>query len=236
MKNVRNLHHSTLMIGAILFSAVLCAVPAASAQDDAMMAKVNATRALMIKLAPDPAYQDSIRKSVLVYEDSLSTHCKNVELEFDSREVRLQILWPIDTNQKGEPVAGSWKENVPGTACDQHRMYNVQVDFTKKGPRFTPTYPGTAQGNPELQRDTLRNIEFVVSALAGAKKPCHGEVLNTTLVGAKAEVQDNGVMTPWTEAWDVRVCDKLYSVPVKYVPDGKGTAISVDTSGVQPRQ
>ena len=233
MKNVRKVGCIALIVSTFLLSTVIAAATSSSAQEDQLRAKLDATKALMLKMAPDPGYQDSIRKSVFEYEDSLSTHCKSVTLEFDSRDVRLRILWPVDTNQKGVPISGSWKENVPGTACNERRMYNVQVDFTKKGPKFTPTYPGTAKGNPELQRDTLKNIDLITSALAGAKKQCHGDVLNTALVGPESHLQDNGLMSPWNESWDVRVCDKLFTVQVKFTPDGKGTAISVDASGIQ---
>jgi hypothetical protein len=202
------------------------------AQDDPMVAKLNATKALMLKMGPDPGYQNSIHKSSLEYENSLSTHCKNVDLEFDSPKVTLLILWPVEMNDKGVPTSGSWKETVPGTACGEKRMYNVQVDFTGKGPQFIPTYPGTAQGNPELQHDTLNNIEMAKVMVPGVKKSCKVEVMNTELVGPQSTVLDNGQMSPWKEEWDVRMCDKLFIVPVKYTSDGKGTFVNVGISEI----
>lgn len=219
---------STVMLLTVLFF-----TNALMAQDDAMLAKLDATKALMLKMAPDPGYQDSIRKSALEYENSLSTHCKNVDLEFDSPKVTLLILWPVEMNNKGVPTSGSWKETVPGTACSDKRMYNVQVDFTKKGPQFIPTYPGTAQGNPELQHDTLKNIDVDLMIMPGGKKSCHAEVLNTQLVGPKSTVLENGLLSPWNESWDVRACGKVFTVPVKFIPDAKGTSISVGISEIQ---
>ncbi len=213
-----------LLTGFFLATALL-------AQDDALTAKINTTRALIIKERAASDYRGSIRKSVLDYENSLSTRCKTVDLEFDSASDR--ILIPIEMNDKGVPVSGSWRETVPGTACNEQRMYNVQVDATKKGLHFTPTYPGTAQGNPELQRDTLRNIELDLIVMSFVKKSCRAEVLDTKLVGPAARFSDNGLLSPWNEAWEVRACGKLFTVPVKFVPDATGTSISVGASDIQ---
>jgi hypothetical protein len=201
------------------------------AQDDTIAAQIEATKSFMVKQAAASNYRDSIRKSVLEYENSLSTHCKSVDLEFDSVSVRLEIMMFVENNDKGMPVSGSWRETIPGTGCNEKRMYNVMVDVTKKGLLFTPTYPGSARGNPELQRDTLKNIEMV---MPGVKKSCPTEVLDTQIVGPKPTLRDISLLTPWNEAWDVRICGKVFTVPVKYTSDGKGTAISVGISEVKP--
>lgn len=211
----------------------VCITPVLLAQDDPVLAKINATKVLMIKMSTASDYRESIRKSALEYESSLSTHCKNMDLDFDSVSVKLQLLMFVETNDKGVPVSGSWKEMVPGTACNEKRLYNVQVDVTKKGLHFTPTYPGTAQGNPELQQDTLKNIEMDLWVISAVKRSCRAEVLETRLVGPAAKVLDNGLMSTWEESWDVRSCGKIFTAPVKYIPDAHGTAISVRASDIQ---
>src|ERR1035438_8987406 len=202
------------------------------AQDDALVAKINASRAFVIKQQAASDYRDSIRKSVLVYENGLATHCNSVDLEFDSVSVRIRILVPLEIDHNGMPASGSWRETVPGTACNEKRMYNVQVDATNKGLRYAPTYPGTAQGDPELQHDTLENIELAKVAMPGTKQSCPIEVLNTQLVGPAATILKNGLLSEWKEEWDVRVCGKIFTVPVKYTPDATGTAISVGVSEI----
>ncbi len=203
------------------------------AQDDALRAKIMASREFVIKQAAATEFRDSIRKSIIEYEKGLSTHCKTIDVEFDSAAVRIRIQVPIEMDQKGIPISGRWKESVPGAACNEKRMYNVQVDVSKKGLHFTPTYPGSAQGDPELQRDTLRNIELDLTMMPGVKRSCHAEVLDTRLVGSEAKVLDNGFLSSWNESWDVRTCDKTFTVPVKYIPDAKGTAISVAFNGIE---
>jgi hypothetical protein len=198
------------------------------AKDDA----INASRAFIIKQQAASDYRDSIRKSVLVYEKGLGTHCKSVDLEFDSISVRIKILVPLEIDANGVPTSGRWRETVPGTACNEKRMYNVQVDATNKGLRYTPTYPGTAQGDPELQHDTLKNIERARVAMPGAKQSCPVEVLNTQLVGPAATLLKSGLLSEWKEEWDVRLCGKTFTVGVKYTPDATGTYISVLASEI----
>ena len=217
----------------ILLLLTVCITPVLLAQDDPVLVKINDTKALMLKMSVASDYHESIRKSAFEYESGLSTHCKSVDLEFNSVSRKLQILMFIETNDKGMPVSGSWKETVPGTACNEKRMYNVQVDVTKKGLHFTPTYPGTAQGNPELQRDTLKNIEMDLWVISAVKRSCHAEVLNTQLIGPASKVLDSGLMSTWEESWDVRSCGKIFTAPVKYIPDAHGTAISVKASEIQ---
>jgi hypothetical protein len=212
---------------------IVCFMPVMQAQDDAVMAKINSTKAFMLKVSSTNDYRESIHKSALDFESKLSTHCKSVDLDLNSVSVKLQILMLLESNDKGIPVAGSWKETVPGTACNEKRMFNVQVDVTKKGLEFTPTYPGTAQGNPELQRDTLKNIEMDLWVISAVKRSCHAEVLDTRLVGPAARMMDNGLMSTWEESWDVRSCGKTFTAPVKYIPDEHGTSISVRASDIQ---
>jgi len=213
----------------------VCFTPLFRAQNDPVSAKINNTKALMLKMSIASAYRDSIHKSALEYESSLTTHCKSVDLEFNSVSVKLQILKFVEINEKGMPISGSWKETIPGIACNENRMYNVQVDVTKNGLHFTPTYPGTAQGNPELQQDTLKNIEMDLWAISAVKRKCRAEVLDTQLVGPAAKVLENGLMSTWEESWVVRSCGKIFTAPVKYIPDAHGTAISVRASDIHVR-
>lgn len=200
------------------------------------MTQINNTKAFLLKQRTAPDYRDSVRKAVLVYHATLGSDCKTVDLDFNSVDVRDRILALLELDKNGAAVAGAWKESVPGAACNEKRTYNVQVDVTRNGLRFTPTFPGDAAGNPELQNDTIKNIEINLQMLKiPAGKSCHVAVIDTHLVGAPSAVLDSGVMSPWKESGDVQTCGKVYVVPVTYTPDGRGTSISVGTSDIQPR-
>jgi hypothetical protein len=164
-------------------------------------------------------YRAKIQAAVVSYEKGLDAHCKNVSVDFDSG---------------GVAVAGSWRETVPGTACGEERKFNVRVDATLGGLQFTGTVPGEAAGDPDLQNDTLKNIESTFDTRGiSTKKGCHLEVIDTHLVGPEPMLQENGGLSPWKETWDVRSCGTVYSVPIAYASDGSGTFIKISSSDIK---
>lgn len=180
-------------------------------------------------------YRGKIQAAIVAYEKGLDAHCKNVSLDFDSGGVKDTVLAPLYTNEKGVAVAGSWRETVPGTACGEPRNFNVRVDATLAGLQFAATFPGDAAGDPDLQKDTLKNIESTFEASGiSTKKDCHLEVIGTHLIGPEPTLQENGNLSPWKETWDVRTCGTVYSVPIAYASDGKGTFIEIHGGEIKP--
>jgi len=211
------------------------AILGAQNRDD-VLAKINQTRAYLLQQRTSPGYRDSVQRSILVYESHLDNHCKDVNLELDSVDVRDRILALLEVDDHGTAIAGSWRESIPGTACNEKRRFNVRVDVTRQGLRYTTTFPGDAAGNPELQNDTLKNIRTDLQIMGlSTKKSCSLEVVDTHLVGPQSTVQDNGTMSPWKESWDVRTCRNTYVVPVAYHPDSRGTAIEVRATDIKPQ-
>jgi len=223
--------------------AILLAIPLALAfstsiafaadDNDALKAKIKETRSLIQKSRVTDDYRASIRKSVLAYENTLDAHCKDVVLDFDS--AKDMIVTEVERDVEGGTVAGTWRETIPGSACSEKRMYNVDVNETPQGLRFTPTFPGDAAGDPGLQNDTLENIEknFRIMRLS-KKKSCRPQVLDTHLIGAASQPLPSGLQSPWRESWDVRTCGTLYSVPITFTPDADGTTITVHTTDIRP--
>lgn len=216
----------------LLLTISLC-LPLQAQDGDALMQKIQDTRTLILKTRGTDEYRDSIRKSVLAYEDTLDGHCKDVSLDFDSGRER--ILAPLEKDGAGRMTAGTWRETVPGTACNDKRSFNVEVDVTPKGLRFTPTFPGEAAGDPELQNDTLRNVDMDFQVLKiSTRKSCHPQVLDTHAVGPASTPMPNGILSQWKESWDVRACGKVFTVPITFIPDDHGTSISVNVTGIKP--
>lgn len=179
-------------------------------------------------------YRAKIQAAVVSYEKGLDAHCKNVSVDFDSGGVQYKILAPLYTNDSGVAVAGSWRETVPGTACGEERKFNVRVDATLGGLQFTGTVPGEAAGDPDLQNDTLKNIESTFDTRGiSTKKGCHLEVIDSHLIGPEPMLQENGGLSPWKETWDVRSCGTVYSVPIAYASDGSGTFIKISSSDIK---
>ncbi len=221
----------------VLIVAILTSSAPTRAQDrDQLIVQINATKAFLLKQRSADSYRNSIRQSAIAYENVVNPLCKTVQVGVDSTEVRDRILALLEVNDKSVATAGSWRESVPSVACGEKRLSNVQVDVTPHGLRFTPTFPGDAAGNPELQNDTLKNIEMNFAMLKiETKKSCHTAVIDTHLVGAPSAVSETGVMSPWDESWDVQSCGTVYLVPVTYTPDARGTHISIGTSQIRPR-
>ena len=180
-------------------------------------------------------YRSKIQAAIAAYEKGLDARCKNVSLDFDSGGVQDTVLAPLYTNEQGVAVAGSWRETVPGTACGEQRNFNVRVDATLGGLQFTATYPGEAAGDPDLQHDTLKNIESTLGTRGiEIKKGCHLEVIDTHMVGPEPSLQENGNLSPWKETWKVRSCGTVYTVPIVYASDGKGTFIEIHGGDIKP--
>lgn len=224
------------MCAALLCAVLFSTVHVAAQDKSAIAASIKDSNAFILNQRKSTAYRDSVRKSAADYENSLGKHCQDINLDFESVDVRDTLLALVELNDKGVAVAGAWKEGVPGTACNIKRRYNVQVEETPHGERFTAMFSGEAEGDFELQVDALKNIEtnFMVLKLM-PKKFCHLAVIDTHLVGAPSKFLDNGIMTPWKESWEVDACGKVYIVPLAYTPDSTGTSISVGTSDIHPR-
>lgn len=225
---------SILLVLAIPLVLAFSISTAFAAQDeDALKTKIKETRALIQKSRATDDYRASIRNSVLAYENSLDAHCKDVVLDFDS--AKYMILTAVRRDVEGEAVEGTWRETIPGTACSEKRMYNVDVNETPQGLRFTPTFPGDAAGDPELQSDTLNNIEKNLRILRlSKKKSCRAQVLDTHLVGPATQLLPSGLQSSWRESWDVRTCGILYAVPITFTPDADGTTITVHIRDIKP--
>lgn len=179
-------------------------------------------------------YRTKIQAAILTYEKGLDAHCKNIILDFDATGAQIKILAPLYTNEKGIAVGGSWRETVPGSACGEERKFNIRVDATLAGLQFTATFPGQAAADPDLQNDTLKNIESTFDNRGiSTKKGCHLEVIDTHMVGPEPTLQENGNLSPWKETWDVRSCGTVYSVPITYASDGKGTFIEINGSDIK---
>lgn len=219
--------------------AILCAVTLSLGgllwAQDQDSAKIDLTKKFILNQRLSREYRESARKSIVAYEQTFGAHCKNIIVDFDSVEVRDQVLDPVETDEKGVAIAGSWRERVPGTACGEQRRFNLEVDVTDQGLQFTATFPGDAQSDSDLQQDTLKNIELNFRMLkVPVKKSCRIEVVDTHLIGPAPSMLANGFLSPWKESWDVRTCGTMYSVPIAYSSDDKGTYIDISTNAIKP--
>jgi hypothetical protein len=192
------------------------------------------TQQFMLAQRRSSGYRAKIQNAIAAYEKGLDTHCKDVALDFDSTDVKDKVLVPVYTNEKGEATTGTWRETIPGTACGEKRRFNVQVDVMPDGLEYTATFPGDSAADPDMQKNALKSVELSFHSLGiEIKKNCHFEVLDTHLAGSEPTLQANGSLSPWDETWNLRLCGKLYVVPISYASDGQGTFIKISAAGVR---
>ena len=73
----------------VLLALIIFSVTVLTAQNDSdVMEKIQRTKAFLLKQRLSPDYRDSVRKAVIAYEKKLDNYCKDVELDFDSVDVR----------------------------------------------------------------------------------------------------------------------------------------------------
>jgi hypothetical protein len=179
------------------------------------------------KLSHNPEYGRALQSSVLAYEDWLSTHCKSVDLDLHAHTIFLDEI----KTSAGQIEEGSWKATLRGTACGIPRTYNVMVRVHKGKPEFTYMMPGNSEADLELQQSTYANLPKVVPK---GPRTCLIEVLDTKLDGAGSERLPNGMGSPWREKWEIRMCDKTYTVAIVFIPDKKGASINIRPEDVLP--
>lgn len=177
------------------------------------------------RLAQSSDNREALTQALLAYEDTLNTHCKKLDLEAD---VHIVVLRSIQLDKNGHVADGAWKETVLGAACGVKRLYNAFVDVHGGKPAFTYMLPGTSDADPELQQDTFASLPQVVPAA----KSCSIEVLDTRLDGRHAQRLSNGLAGRWREKWEIRACQKLYTVSVLFIPDSSGTGVSISPKDV----
>lgn len=184
------------------------------------MARAQDAGAAIAALNQTREYGLGVYRAAVEYEDTLRTHCKNIDFHGDSRTT---ILGNVKLDASGKIVDGRWQETASGSACGATRAYNVLVVERFGLLTFSYMYPGSSNAGPELQQQTVEALKHWIAAGSG----CPLEVLDTHLEGNKSERQPDGSMSRWRESWEVRACDHAYTVPITYLPDPKGISIGL---------
>jgi hypothetical protein len=151
------------------------------------------------------------------------------------RVIEVYIAQPIDfPEDRVHPVKGVWRIGYDMSRCNETKRYNA---FFIANPNDTPPtsrayYPGVSLANPQLIHDTVRTA--LTSALVQAKVPesCKNIGVLDMNVAANPDASRGG---NWKESWTFKMCDKLATVGIDFIPDqdGKGTSfrISIPSGG-----
>ncbi|WP_115527727.1 MULTISPECIES: hypothetical protein [Xanthomonas] len=174
-----------------------------------------------------PAYRNAVESVIQQYESSLRTGCPSVQADWSKAKAYVAVQPTLD--EQGRIVKAVWVDTVPGTACGQQRRYNSITIFNNGEPSVLPLFPGESESNPVLQKDTVTQVASALLIKDFLPKGCRIDVLETKLPGGRPAPAQ-----PWDEQWHVDACGKQYWAKVRYIPDAKGTAISVNPKDILP--
>ena len=174
-----------------------------------------------------PGFRQALLGDFTHYEAGLSTHCKQVDLDWTAAHARMLRHGTMLPN--GHADGTQWEEQVPGRACGEVRAYRALVVLRDGGGQIQPLLPGDGWAGPLLEHDTMMQVN--AAAAAYTREQCPVDVVHTHL--ASGEPSEN-TKSAWTELWTVHSCGKHFDVPIRFMPDevGDGTTMSVNAGKI----
>lgn len=156
--------------------------------------------------------------------------------KYDIKPVNLVVLAPINLpDGSTQATAGTWIYRYDAVRCGTTKRYNLMMTAqSDAAPRASILLPGDTITTPQLMVDAMKVV--TMPAFVSLGKQCKElQVFDTALVDAPHTVTEgqqvhHGV---WLEKWTFQGCGKQTTVPVTFIPDGKGgTSFSAGTPSV----
>jgi hypothetical protein len=135
------------------------------------------------------------------------------------------VLKRMVFDSAGHPAAGMLKFPVKEEGCGITRILNTLIWVQGPGTAGTAALaPGTTHADPVLQKDASMRAYTAAVVAARPDAACNVKYLADTEF---IERENSGSPTPsaWRESWTIVLCNKKVVVPVKFIPDPKGTTI-----------
>jgi hypothetical protein len=131
------------------------------------------------------------------------------------------------------PSSGTWVESVTVKLCGAEHIFNVQTNVRNGEITLDAMLSGSSIATFALQNDTLGYVRIAAQKNSGGD--CEQIfVIDTAFLGFEgepiADALDGPQSRAWREDWTAWACGKEIVLPVFYVPDASGTAISVKSS------
>jgi hypothetical protein len=175
----------------------------------------------------DPRFHSLVEQQFLVYEKSLTTHCKDIHTDWS--RATAQIYGNVELDKDGYPYTATWAEQVPGTACGQPRRFRAMIVVRGGKLDVGSMLPGDSQTSEQLGNDVREPLLSAAMGFARDIQPsCAIDVLDTHLVGS---YNPHG---SWQEVWLVNICGHRLNIPITFIPDatGGGTSFSVSSDKI----
>jgi len=135
------------------------------------------------------------------------------------------VLKPMVFDSAGHPTAGMLKFPVKEEGCGITRILNTLIWVLRPGTAgLAALAPGTTHADPVLQKDASMRAFAAAVAAARPDAACNVKYLADTKFIERENV-GSSTPSPWRESWTIVLCNKKVVVPVKFVPDLRGTTI-----------
>ncbi len=142
--------------------------------------------------------------------------------------VEIVMLKSVAFSPAGLPISGQWIEHVKVKSCGRAKMFNILMQAEADGiPHGKMLLPGGTRSDPTLQADSMNYV--MAASRAFIPKTCQGAmVIDTQHLGAEGAAVAGAKSAPYKERWTVDACGKKNIVTMHFIPDAKGTTITVN--------
>ena len=180
------------------------------------------------RLLNDPSHLKTIQAAAI---DGFSKALDCAEGKFESTGP-VSFYNPLKIDENGHVLSGLVSERGRVIGCGKTMIVNIATGNKDGSNSSVFQMPGTTHANPTLTHDTFGYVYRAATPKIGDCKKVR--FINSEFVeffGApnpSAKFQNNGGR-PWREVWTIDICgQQQVRVPVEYIPNDKGTVISVE--------
>jgi hypothetical protein len=177
-------------------------------------------------LGSNPNFRATAEKTFLQYEDSLSTHCKEITPDWAQAQQTIYVAPVVDA--QNHLASGLWSEMVPGTACGEARNFRALVLIRDGRISLGRQLPGTSNTTPVLEKDVrLAAISALRAKYSKDDLPPAFDVFDTRTIGPNPPAAHH----TWKEIWSVRINGREMRIAIDFIPDetGGGTTFQIDS-------
>jgi hypothetical protein len=189
-------------------------------------------RANIVKLLSDQQEQAVVLRAAAQSAVVVHNPCASARFKLLDRFI---VVRPIRFDASGGVVAGAWAQAVDEEGCGAARQLNVIIVVKEdKSLAGGALLPGTTRADPFLQRDSVIGAfqaSVAASRAAGEAKDCKTAfIADTKFIDQETAVEPGGKSPPWREMWTFITCTKRMEVPMRFMPNAKGTAYAAGPS------
>jgi len=176
----------------------------------------------MDKYLNSPAAVRLMYEGAVFVDRSLGIVCDG---EYRIQPIVLIVVEPVNLPEGAkEATAGAWINRFDVTRCGKTKRNNlISIAQPNAEPKRRMLPPGESIASPILMMDAMAPIKLQASR--SLDKDCReANVYDIGVTKMPHSVTEGGktLNGVWQENWTIQGCGKMVSVPVTFIPDGRG--------------